>query len=211
MEEKIKLYDMLKVCSEYLTEPENEEKIKAYNDMMAKLVIRDYVPLQQKELLLRKALMDIRMVEDTAYHFTAASEIALVFDILLFYVVNLDVDSVETIYKDYDYLDLLEFAGVCDTIKQYAGKDYDKCVKMFDRTVSYDNVTNLIKEVNSASPEKLDSVTDELKRFRATLTPEMLKTIGDIYAHSDPLINTVKNAVEETAWQAVDNMKNIEK
>lgn len=196
--------EILAICANMLTEPENEEYTKAYDEMLKNLVIRAYMPIEQKELVLRKALIDIRTIDDESYHFTTGLEIAKLFDILLAYVVNLD-NNIESLWKDYEFYDILWVAGVPDYILQFAGADYARCEKMMDSTLSFDNIKQLLQEIKDTSPEEIAKLTQAFDRFALNTNPDVLKALGNMMANEDPLVNEIKNGVMDAAYQAAQN------
>lgn len=196
------IYEILTAAANWLDDPEDEEKTKAIDDIKMNLVIKDYVPLRQKELVLRKALLDIRSNEDILpYTASILYEIALMFDCLLAYVVNIEYD-IDSVYKDADFYDVLKMSGISDYILSFCEKDYEDLRKMADRMISFDNLMELSKAVEITSPEQIDKLTDEFKRFRTELDPEMLKQLSNIMAGNDPLVTTIKTAVENEAFKA---------
>ena len=200
------IYEILSAAAEWLNDPESEEKNKAFEDIKTALVIRDYMPLEQKEIIMRKALIDMRSDEEVMpYTASILYEIALVFDCLLAYVVNLD-PNIDNVYKDASFYDLLYMSGVIDYILSFCGKDYEFLRKMADRMISFDNLKELSKNIEITSPEYINALTEEFKRFRTDTNPEMLKHLGEIMAGNDPLLNNIKKNVEDVAFEAAQKI-----
>ena len=193
--------EVLATCANMLSEPENEEYAKAYDDMLKNFVIRSYMPLEQKELLLRKAIIDVRTIDDESYHFTTGLEIAKLFDILLAYVVNID-PNIESLWKDYEFYDILWVAGVPDYILSFVAPDYARCEQMMDATLSFDNIKQLMKEIQQTSPEEIEKLTSAFERFTLDTKPEVFKAMGDMMANEDPLVHEIKEAVLDGAYNA---------
>ena len=202
-EDKIfQIYEILAAAAEWLNDPENEEKAKAFEEIKTALVIRDYMPLGQKELVMRKALIDMRSDEQVLpYTASVLYEIALLFDCLLAYVVNLDA-NIDSIYKDASFYDILKLSGIIDYILSFCEKDYDSLRQMADRMISFDNLKELTKNIELASPEQVQRLTDEFKRFTTETTPEVLKHMGEIMAANDPLLTNIKKNIEDEAFKA---------
>ena len=195
------IYEILAAAAEWLNDPENEEKSNAFEDIKTALIIRDYMPLEQKEIIMRKVLIDMRSEEEVMpYTASILYEIALVFDCLLAYVVNLDPD-IDNVYKDASFYDLIVMSGLKDYILSFCGKDYENMRHMADRMITFDNLKELTKALEVASPEAVNELTREFKNFTADTNIEMIKKIGEIMAHNDPLITKVKGAVEEGAFR----------
>ena len=196
------IYEILAAAAEWLNDPENEEKAKKIEDIKSSLIIRAYMPLEQKEILMRKALIDMQSDKEIMpYTASILYEIALVFDCLLGYVVNLDAD-IDNLYKDASFYDILQLSGIIDYILSFCEKDYESLRKMADRMISFDNLKELSKNIELTSPEQINELTEEFKRFRTDTSPEVFKHIGQIMASNDPLLNNIKNNIEGEAFKA---------
>ena len=200
------IYEILAAAAEWLNDPENEEKSNAFEDIKTALVIRDYMPLEQKEIIMRKALIDMRSEEEVMpYTASILYEIALVFDCLLAYVVNLD-PNIDNVYKDASFYDILYMSGVIDYILSFCGRDYEFLRKMADRMISFDNLKELSKNIEVTSPEYINALTEEFKHFRTDTNPEVLKHLGEIMAGNDPLLNNIKKNVEDVAYKTAQQI-----
>ena len=200
------IYEILAAAAEWLNDPENEEKSNAFEDIKTALVIRDYMPLEQKEIIMRKALIDMRSEEEVMpYTASILYEIALVFDCLLAYVVNLD-PNIDNVYKDASFYDILYMSGVIDYILSFCGRDYEFLRKMADRMISFDNLKELSKNIEVTSPEYINALTEEFKHFRTDTSPEVLKHLGEIMAGNDPLLNNIKKNVEDVAYKTAQQI-----
>ena len=196
------IYEILAAAAEWLNDPEDEEKALKFNEIQQGLVIRDYMPLGQKELIMRKALIDMRSDEQVLpYTASILHEIALLFDCLLAYVVNLD-PNIDNIYKDASFYDILKLSGIIDYILSFCEKDYESLRQMADRMISFDNLKELTKNIELASPEQVQRLTDEFKRFTTDTNSEVLKHMGEIMAANDPLLNRIKTNIEDEAFKA---------
>lgn len=201
-EKQYKIQDVLTIAAEWLDDASNQEKMDAFEDMKASLVIRDYMPIAQKELLLRKALIDIKMDEEMMpYTASILYEIALVFDGLLAYVVNID-PAIDTYFKDAQFYDLLKISGLIDYILSFCEKDYNDFCKLSEKMISFDNLSELSKNLELTSPEQIQRLTDEFKRFTTETNPEVLKSLGNIAAVNDPLLTNIRTSIEDAAFKA---------
>ena len=57
--EKIEFLDFIKVCMDFIKFPENEECLKAYTDMQSKLVVKAYMPMDEKVIALYEMFMEL--------------------------------------------------------------------------------------------------------------------------------------------------------
>ena len=195
------IYEILAAAAEWLNDPENEEKAKAFEEIENHLIVKEYMPIGQKELCLRKALIDVRSDEELMpYTASILYEIAILFDCLLAYVVNID-PHIDSLYKDASFYDLIVMSGLKQHILSFCEDDYNEMRHMADRMVSFDNLKELSKNFELASPEHIDRLTDEFKRFATDTNPETLKNLATIMSANDPVLNQVKNTIEEGAFR----------
>ena len=142
----MKLQEILDICDQFTKHPEDETAVKAYNDMLRNLVIRAYLPMQEKVVALVRMVMDSdKDIDVPEAFFTAGLEIACCFDGLLSYV-NIEPE-VNPDIKSYENYDLIYQSGLADYILEYCGKDYERLVRMMERTLSYENLTDLVQSM----------------------------------------------------------------
>lgn len=195
------IYEILAAAAEWLNDPENEEKANLFETIKSQLIVREYMPLGQKEICLRKAIIDVRSDEELMpYTASILYEIAVLFDCLLAYVVNLEPD-IDNLYKDASFYDLIVMSGLKDYILSFCGEDYEDMRHMADRMITFDNLKELTKTLEVASPEAVNELTREFKNFTADTNIEMIKHLSEIMAHDDPLMIKVKGAIEEGAFR----------
>lgn len=195
------IYEILAAAAEWLNDPEDEEKGNLFETIKSQLIVREYMPLGQKEICLRKAIIDVRSDEELMpYTASILYEIAVLFDCLLAYVVNLEPD-IDNLYKDASFYDLIVMSGLKDYILSFCGEDYEDMRHMADRMITFDNLKELTKTLEVASPEAVNELTREFKNFTADTNIEMIKHLSEIMAHNDPLMTKVKGAIEEGAFR----------
>lgn len=91
----------------------------------------------------------------------------------------------------------------------YCEDDYNKLVIMGNRMISFDNINELIKNIQLTSPEQLERLTGEIKNFASNINPKVLKHLSDIAAVNDPMLNNIKNNINESAYN--ETVKAIDK
>ena len=201
-QEKVyQIYEILAAGAKFLENPTDENAFMELEGIKNSLVVKDYMPIAQKEIVLRKAIIDMR-VDEEAMPYTASIlyEIALLFDCLLGYVINLD-QNIDGLYKDASFYDILKLSGVVDYILKFCAKDYEQLIRMADRMISFDNLNELCKNISIVSPEEVTKLTQAFNNFTTDTNPEVLKRLGDIMAADDPLLANVKNAIEDNAFK----------
>ena len=203
------IHEVLAAAAEWAQDPENADAAEVLENIKNSLVIKDYMPLKQKELCLNKMLMDIYVEKDSADSFSIGTEIAMLFDCLLGYIVNLNQD-IDTLFKDAEFYDLLYISGIADYILGFCQTDYNRLEKMAEKMISYDNLKDLVETIDMASPDAVKELTEEFKKFRTDTKPDMLKHLGDIMAGNDPLLARTKKTMEDGAFDAIKKAEEIE-
>lgn len=206
----MKLQEILDICDQFTKHPEDETAVKAYNDMLQNLVIRAYLPMQEKVVALVRMVMDSdKDIDVPEAFFTAGLEIACCFDGLLSYVniepeVNLDI-------KSYENYDLIYQSGLADYILEYCGKDYERLVRMMERTLSYENLTDLVQSMREMDTGSLRELVNTLRNMKDEIDPEVIKNIADIARMNDPALNDLKDTIDNEAVDKAFEEKTEEK
>lgn len=198
------LKEVLKVCADFISAPEDTEKVAAYNDMCQNLVIKSYMPMQEKVIAIVRIVLDSdKDYEMPATFFMAGVEIASLFDGLMSYTnleQNLTIDD-----KNYENYDLLYQSGFADYILQFCQKDYDRLVHMIERTMSFENLNELTNSMREMNVGALEGLTNELRNCKKDLDPEVLRDMADILRYNDPNLGRLKEVLETEASNKAEN------
>ena len=194
----MKLQKILDVCDAFIKNPEDEATVKAYNDMLQGLVIRAYLPMQDKVVALVRMIIDSdKDIDVPETFFTAGLEIACCFDGLLSYV-NIEPE-VNIEIKNYENYDLIYQSGLADYILEFCGKDYDRLVRMMERTLSYQNLMELVQSIREVDVGGLSEVTEKIRGMKDEIDPEVIKNIADIARMNDPALNNLRDTIDNEA------------
>lgn len=198
------LQEVLKVCADFISAPEDKEKVAAYNDMCQNLVIKSYMPIQEKVIAIVRIVLDSDKDYDMpATFFMAGVEIASLFDGLISYTnleQNLTIDD-----KNYENYDLLYQSGFADYILQFCQRDYDRLVHMIERTMSFENLNELTSSMREMNVGALEGLTNELRNCKKDLDPEVLRNMADILRYNDPNLGRLKEVLETDAYDKAEN------
>ena len=198
------LQEVLKVCADFISAPEDKEKVAAYNDMCQNLVIKSYMPMQEKVIAIVRIVLDSDKDYDMpATFFMAGVEIASLFDGLISYTnleQNLTIDD-----KNYENYDLLYQSGFADYILQFCQRDYDRLVHMIERTMSFENLNELTSSMREMNVGALEGLTNELRNCKKDLDPEVLRNMADILRYNDPNLGRLKEVLETDAYDKAEN------
>ena len=206
----MKLQEILDICDQFTKHPEDETAVKAYNDMLQNLVIRAYLPMQEKVVALVRMVMDSdKDIDVPEAFFTAGLEIACCFDGLLSYV-NIEPE-VNPDIKSYENHDLIYQSGLADYILEYCGKDYERLVRMMERTLSYENLTDLVQSMREMDTGSLRELVNNLRNMKDEIDPEVIKNIADIARMNDPALNDLKDTIDNEAVDKAFEEKTDEK
>lgn len=206
----MKLKEILNICDAFVKNPEDEATVKAYNDMLKGLIIRAYLPMQEKVIALVRMIMDSdKDIDVPETFFTAGLEIACCFDGLLSYV-NIDPE-VNLEIKNYENYDLIYQSGLADYILEFCGKDYDRLVRMMERTLSYQNLTELIQSIREINVGGLSEAAEKIREIKDEIDPEVIKNIADIARMNDPALNDLKDTIDNEAVDKAFEKKTEEK
>lgn len=206
----MKLQEILDICDQFTKHPEDETAVKAYNDMLQNLVIRAYLPMQEKVVALVRMVMDSdKDIDVPEAFFTAGLDIACCFDGLLSYV-NIEPE-VNPDIKSYENYDLIHQSGLVDYILEYCGKDYERLVRMMERTLSYENLTDLVQSMREMDTGSLRELVNTLRNMKDEIDPEVIKNIADIARMNDPALNDLKDTIDNEAVDKAFEKKTEEK
>lgn len=205
-EYELNIYDLIKAALDFIKAPDSQEAVEEVEWVKSKMIIKEYMPLRQKEVLLMKALFDMQNIDEAPYHFTTAKEIALLFDCLLPYVTNLDPD-IGPLIKDYDTFDIIFSSGIAQHILDHCEKDYTRIRDMFDSTINFSNIQKMLIEINNFSPESVDRMTRSFEEFVEAGDSKLFEKVSEILASNDSLYTQIKEKVQESALASVNSVK----
>lgn len=194
----MKLKEILDICDKFIKAPNDEAALKNYNDLLQGLVVRAYLPMQEKVIALTRMVIDSDKDMDVpASMFTAGLEIACLFDGLLSYV-NIEPE-VDIEIKNYENYDLLYQSGFADYVLGFCEKDYERLVRMMERTLSFENLTELTGSMKELDTGALVELKVAIQNAMKDADPEVIKSLADIMRTNDPDLETLKRQTEEMA------------
>lgn len=199
--EKMDAFDLLEAASDYIMDPTDKEAEQAFSDMKAKLIIRNFLPLEQKEYASLKTLYDINALDLESQHFASALEVSLTFNALFAYIANVDYNVIDFL-KDDTFYDIFWMSGLGDYILQFCEKDYERLKNMVMSMVSFENIKALLAEISDMNPDSIERLTESFNSFVVNTKPETLKAMADIMKQNDPTYNRVVDTIEENAVKA---------
>ena len=202
----MKLQEILKVCENFISSPEDKEILESYNKMLQELTIKTYMPMQEKVIALVRMTIDSDKDRDIdESFFTAGVELAACFDGLLSYITNLE-QEVNLEIKNYENYDLIYQSGLADYILQYCEKDYQRLIKMFERTFNYMNLNELISSMESMDTGSLKALTTTIKGLKDEIDPKIISDLADIMRYNDSNFVAIKENIVDGAMDDLDKV-----
>lgn len=201
--EYLKFEEVLEAANKFLLDPENEEKLIVYNSIKEKLIIKKHLSLAQRENIILRSLIDIRSSDEEMNlgQISNAFEISLTFNALLSYT-NIEPDF-SPVYKNDIVYDILWESGLMEYILEFCEKDYDRVEKQFYQIISYQNLINLIENMDSLKLENIEELTNSFKNFSLKLDPAVVKNLAEIAKFNDPFVQNLKDEIVQSSYKGV--------
>lgn len=209
-DKKIQITDILNACLDFKKDPTTANELKI-TELKEKMILREYIPLQEKTTIMALIL---GLIPDTEYNaFTAAQWVVMGKYIygLLSYAINLD-NNLDRLLLTPSVIDLLTEFGFFDTIMNHCAKDYGRLEQMVDEALNFSNIFKLTETMSLIDTENLTNFVKEIREFKKEFTPEMLKDFKAIIAKTSPLTTALQETLVEDAVEKVmdENFKDIE-
>lgn len=203
---KLKIEEILLAAAEFLQNPNDEEKINAFEEIKRNTTVRAFLPIAAKMIILERLIRDINLFPDEIYDFAGAFEICSTFDAILSYT-NVDLNF-DPILKDYEYYDILWQSGYCDYVLDFCKRDYERLINMAWQMIDYNNLKQLLDALSRIDSSAIENLGKKIDKIKTEINPEIIKNLSNIVAGNDSLLTGIKNEIEQKAFDAV---KTIEK
>ena len=118
---------------------------------------------------------------------------------------NIDV-NIPASYKIYETYDAIYQSGMADYMLEFCHIDYDRLVRMMERTMSYGNLLELVDTMKNMDTREIQKLVVEVKKFKEDLDPETIKNLTTIMQYNDPLMRQIKEEVVDTALDNLDKI-----
>lgn len=197
----LKLEEILLAAAEWMNDPESKETTDALEALKSKMIVREYLPIKQKELIASKIVSGIDLDDENRYKDEMFIEMGKTFYGLLAYV-NVDPNYDEELF-DYKYFDVFWASGFGDFILSFCKKDYDRLCDMIDTKFSFENLSNLISTIMSMNTDKLDEFIKEAGEVKKTVNEDVIHDLATIVAQNDATLEGLKETIDGIATAAV--------
>lgn len=201
-DDKLKLSDYLVLVSKFESEPDNQEILKQIDDFLSKLIVREYMPLKEKEIAVMFILNNLNKDFDAAGA-SAFLEIGKVTEGLLSYCINLEKD-ISAIALGYYLVDSIYKYGLYSTIFNKCEKDCTRLFNMVDNAVNVSNIYRLLETASLFNADEYDKWLASMNELKDTLDSKSLQEILDVLkveADTDgaDIVSQIKKAALDSA------------
>ena len=80
-----------------------------------------------------------------------------------------------------------------------------------ERTLSYQNLMELVQSIREVDVGSLSEVTEKIRGMKDEIDPEIIKNIADIARMNDPALNNLKDTIDNEAVDKAFEEKTDEK
>lgn len=200
MEEKLKLSDYLLLCTK-LDENPDDEGMNQIQDFLSKLVIREYIPLKEKELILME-ILNLLNKDFDAPGVAGFIEIGKTVRVLLSYCINLEVD-ISYLTVGYFLVDAIHKYGLYSAILTRCKDDCNRLFNMVDNAINVSNIYRLLETASLFNSEEYDKWLESMSTLKDTLDSESLQNIlsvmkVDAQTTGEDIVTQLKKAALES-------------
>jgi len=200
MEEKLKLSDYLLLCTKLDENPAGDEA-QQIDAFLSKLIIREYIPLKEKELILMDVLGLLNKDFD-APGVAVFIEIGKTVQALLSYCINLEND-LPYLTLSHFLVDAIHKYGLYDAIFRQCKSDCDRLFDMIDNAINVSNIYRLLETASLFNPEEYDKWLESMNTLKDTLSSEELQDIlsvmkVDAKTTGEDIVSQLKKAALES-------------
>lgn len=194
------------ICETYIDNPQDEKIATAFQDLQTSLIIRSYMPMQEKVILLYRIITDSdKELDLPAAAFTAGFELACLFDGLLAYT-NVDT-NISLKDKTYEKYDIIYQSGIADYILQFCKLDYERFVNMAERILSYGHLADLIETLDGLDTDYIQEALQEFKDMKKNIDSKTIENLATIAYFEDPSLYKLREELQDNALENFDNVK----
>ena len=201
--DNLKMTQYILKCAQFQEDPENTALYDEISNFCANLVVREYIPLKEKELIVMKILSYLNSDYD-ALGAATFLEMGKTNIALLEYCVNLDNDL------DFNFLmnlhlttDVIMQFGLYDEIIKTAGEDYKRLCVMIDNAINASNIYRLLQTAQLFDKQSYEDWKKAIDELQTTVSSKNVQDLINLIDHSD---QEGKEIVDRVRQMAVDQV-----
>lgn len=188
--------------------PDDAEAEKRLNEAKGELVIRSYIPISEKEEIVKSILAHTITSEDL---YSVSPYVAVEIGETIFGLMAYAGLQVSDPWRDYmEDADLIWLTGVGDYIQSMCDFDFKKLQRMVDNSLNFYNLDNLIKSINAIDTTNVGKLVGQLSDFTDKIGDENYKDVmhdmATILGNTDEFTNGVRAGIDDSILNALKNI-----
>ena len=200
--EQLLLSDYLQLTTDFAQDP-TPEREGQITDWLSKVVVRDYMPIKEKAMVMMDILTGAAQEYD-APGMATHMEMCKVARGLLRYCVNVENDA-ELLSITMGAYDNIQIYGLAKMVRNVCREDYAVLCSMVDNTFNISNVKTFADTAALLNQTEYDKWVDTMTQLKSELTPEILQGLMAAGTMSAPEFADVGQAFAEIAMRDVEN------
>lgn len=200
---EINLKDLCDVISTWAESPDNEDFLRSLNRMKSDISIKTYIPIGQKQELLRKVLSGSIFLQNTTdCDFSISSEISLTLNGLLAYTNIIGGEEIDVVGEK--YYDLLWSSEIANYIYDMCKFDFDKLCQMYRQTLEYYNVNQIQEMIDGLDVSEIEKSVDKIGNLYSQLDKETIHDLSQIMGANDANIANIRDSIDKTVYDTLN-------
>ena len=118
---------------------------------------------------------------------------------------NIECDP-ESLSRTAPFYEIFQNSGLYDYILGFCEKDYCRLEKQIDEMLRFDNIKFLCSLIEKMTPDSVDELSKEFKRFTNDIDATVIKNLADIARNQDPLLHSIKETMENGAYESISKL-----
>lgn len=200
-EKRINLAELVNASVDFIRGDINVDEMAKIGD---KLTIRNYIPILDKYKIMMSLVFDMNQTGvEQGELATVNLERDLFFKVLLGEYAMVDVSD-ENLWTYYNY-DLL-YPIFMPYILQYCYMDYDKLVKMIDKSLDIYHMQELSDMLSSVDYQELERNAEENRKLIESLekNKELVANLKELLKANNPMADMIVSGVQKDALDSIN-------
>lgn len=202
--DNITMKEIMEIATNYLQNPTDKEAERKLNTLKNQLVVREYLPMKRKRILLQSCVVYIIQTSNNSADFAYYKEMMRVFIMLFGYVANVDSDTMVEYINDTTY-DVLQLSGILKYISEFCHNDFYNCVQMLDDLFKFEHLSQIMSALEAADTSRMDDLIKLFNEFKGdSLSPEVLQSLSKVLSFDDPTLAHIRDEYDSGLFKALE-------
>lgn len=200
--------EFMNAILEFTNNPEDNDKVKAFEDVKSNLIIKTYLPIKDKQRIIRLVLSgSVLMTEGDYVDFALSCEMCLTLYGLLSYTnVKYDGTIIEGTPEAYD---LIWSSGIGEYIQSMCDFDFKKLRELTFKEMDFYNLNDLVSTLGDFDFANIDALTKQMKSLNDKIGDDeyrdMIHDLASIIGNNDPFVNGVREGIDSSILSGLNS------